>query len=87
MAIRLLQSFSSFTLDTDAFPPSARPPVEWAEKGRGRKRVEGFRPQIVLTMSSTVRFLPFSFSPSLMIDLVALQGGMWMKAGGAGVDV
>jgi hypothetical protein len=49
--------------------------------------VEGFRPQIVLTMSSTVRFLPFSFSPSLMIDLVALQGGMWMKAGGAGVDV
>lgn len=53
MAIRLLQSFSSFTLDTEAFPPSARPPVEWAEQGRGRKRVERFRPQIVLTMSST----------------------------------
>ena len=71
MAIRLLQSFSSFTLDTDAFPPSARPPVEWAEKGRGRKRVERFRPQIVLTMSSTVRFLPFPVESSeLMIDFL-----------------
>lgn len=59
MAIRLLQSFSSFSLEMDAFPPEARPPVEWAEKGRGRKAKERFRPQIVLTMSSKVCWFSF----------------------------
>ncbi|KAJ6557405.1 hypothetical protein DFH09DRAFT_545281 [Mycena vulgaris] len=34
--IRLLQSFSSFALDADAFPPEARPPLEWAAL-EGRK--------------------------------------------------
>ncbi|KAJ6557403.1 cytochrome P450 [Mycena vulgaris] len=41
--IRLLQSFSSFALDADAFPPEARPPLE---------RTDQFRPKMHLTMYS-----------------------------------
>ncbi|KAF8208856.1 cytochrome P450 monooxygenase pc-3 [Mycena galopus ATCC 62051] len=47
--IRLLQSFSSVSLDLDAFPPGARPPTEWA-MFEGRKAVEKFRPKLHLTM-------------------------------------
>ncbi|KAJ7648704.1 cytochrome P450 [Mycena polygramma] len=39
LLIRLLQSFSSFTLDEDAFAPDARPPTSWA-KAPGRKGIE-----------------------------------------------
>ncbi|KAJ7644067.1 cytochrome P450 [Roridomyces roridus] len=49
--IRLLQSFSSFTLDTEAFPPEARPPPEWKEF-EGRKGEDQFRPKMHLTMYS-----------------------------------
>ncbi|KAF8174326.1 cytochrome P450 [Mycena galopus ATCC 62051] len=47
--IRLLQSFSSVSLDLDAFPPGARPPPEWAMLD-GRKAVEKFRPKSHATM-------------------------------------
>ncbi|KAJ7254379.1 cytochrome P450 [Mycena haematopus] len=47
--IRLLQSFSSVSLDLDAFPPSARPPPEWAML-EGRKAADKFRPKMHLTM-------------------------------------
>lgn len=51
--IRLLQNFSSISLDTEAFAPDARPPSHWAEaKGESRKSKEKFKPKIVLTMSS-----------------------------------
>jgi len=49
--IRLLQNFSSFSLDSDAFPPDARPPPEWALL-EGRKAVDRFRPKMHLTMYS-----------------------------------
>ncbi|KAJ7509584.1 cytochrome P450 monooxygenase pc-1 [Mycena galericulata] len=49
MLIRLLQSFSSFTLDEAAFSPEARPPAEWATFP-GRKGVDKFRPKLHLTM-------------------------------------
>ncbi|KAF8143747.1 cytochrome P450 [Mycena galopus ATCC 62051] len=47
--IRLLQSFSSVSLDLDAYPPGARPPPEWAMLD-GRKAVEKFHPKSHLTM-------------------------------------
>ncbi|KAF8998108.1 cytochrome P450 [Cyathus striatus] len=53
LLIRILQSFSSFILCPDAFPPDARPPKEW-EGMEGRKGKEKFRPLFVLTMSSKV---------------------------------
>ncbi|KAJ7440912.1 cytochrome P450 [Mycena galericulata] len=49
--IRLLQNFSSFSLDTDAFRPETRPPPEWALL-EGRKAAEKFRPKMHLTMYS-----------------------------------
>ncbi|KAJ7510439.1 cytochrome P450, partial [Mycena galericulata] len=47
--IRLLQSFSSISLDVEACPPHGRVPLEWAGQP-GRKGVEQFRPQAHLTM-------------------------------------
>jgi hypothetical protein len=52
--IRLLQNFSSVSLETDAFRPEARPPPDWAT-AEGRKGVDKFRPKMHLTMYSQVR--------------------------------
>ncbi|KAJ6582337.1 cytochrome P450 monooxygenase pc-3 [Mycena capillaripes] len=52
MLIRLLQSFSSFSLDEAAFAPDARPPAEWAS-APGRKGIDRFRPRAHLTMYTT----------------------------------
>ncbi|KAJ6481097.1 cytochrome P450 monooxygenase pc-1 [Mycena sanguinolenta] len=52
MIVRLLQAFSSFSLDEEAFPPGALPPPEWAN-AMGRKAIERFRPELRLTMSTT----------------------------------
>ncbi|KAJ6584881.1 CYP63 cytochrome P450 monooxygenase-like protein [Mycena capillaripes] len=49
--IRLLQSFSSLSLDLDAFPLDGRPPPEWALL-EGRKAMDKFRPKMHLTMYS-----------------------------------
>lgn len=56
MLIRLLQNFSSVSLDVDAQPPETRPPTAWAED-KGRKGTEGFWPKMHLTMYSHVRHL------------------------------
>ncbi|KAH6889005.1 cytochrome P450 monooxygenase pc-1 [Coprinopsis sp. MPI-PUGE-AT-0042] len=51
--VRLLQQFSSFSLDEEALTPELRVPKEWAETGKNsRKAKERFRPHTVLTMSS-----------------------------------
>jgi hypothetical protein len=61
MIIRLLQAFSSFTLDEEAFAPEGRPPREWANTA-GRKSIERFRPKLHLTMSTAVSTAPlFSY--------------------------
>ncbi|KAJ6614110.1 cytochrome P450 monooxygenase pc-3 [Mycena sp. CBHHK59/15] len=52
MLIRLLQSFSSFSLDEDAFAPEGRPPASWAAT-EGRKAIEKFRPKLHMAMSTT----------------------------------
>ncbi|KAJ7640530.1 cytochrome P450 [Mycena rosella] len=49
--IRLLQNFSAFELDAEAFTPEARPPTEWALL-EGRKACDRFRPKMHLTMYS-----------------------------------
>ncbi|TFK68747.1 cytochrome P450 [Pluteus cervinus] len=49
--IRLLQNFSSFSLELDAFPPGTLPPPHWA-KEEGRKAIERIRPKAHLTMYS-----------------------------------
>ncbi|KAF8917383.1 cytochrome P450 monooxygenase pc-2 [Mucidula mucida] len=51
MLVRLLQNFSSFSLVEDAFPPSARPPKEWATCP-GRKGIEKFWPKANLILYS-----------------------------------
>lgn len=51
MLIRLLQNFSSFSLDTASCPPEFRPPAEWKTEG-GRKGVDQFFPKVGLTMYS-----------------------------------
>lgn len=51
IVVRFLQSFSSVTLDREAFPPQHRTPEEW-KNGRGRKAIETFRPRVVMDMSS-----------------------------------
>ncbi|KAK7032820.1 cytochrome P450 [Favolaschia claudopus] len=47
--IRLLQQFSSISLDVEACPPEARVPPEWSG-APGRKGIERVRPQTHLTM-------------------------------------
>ncbi|KAJ7181130.1 cytochrome P450 monooxygenase pc-1 [Mycena filopes] len=51
MIIRLLQAFSSFTLDEEAFAPEGRPPKEWAS-AQGRKGIDKFRPKLHLAMTT-----------------------------------
>lgn len=51
MLVRLLQTFSSFSLDPDACPPEFRPPAEWKTAG-GRKAIDNFFPKMSLTMYS-----------------------------------
>jgi len=51
MTIRLLQQFSSFTLDEEAFRPEHRVPDQWAQE-EGPKSTTRFVPSVVLTMSS-----------------------------------
>ncbi|KAJ7625781.1 cytochrome P450 [Roridomyces roridus] len=49
MLVRLLQAFSSFTLDEEGFAPEARPPKDWKNLP-GRKGKDRFRPALHLTM-------------------------------------
>ncbi|KAJ7209216.1 cytochrome P450 monooxygenase pc-1 [Mycena pura] len=46
---RLLQNFSSVSLDLEAFPPDGRIPADWKGKP-GRKGIEQFRPRSHLTL-------------------------------------
>ncbi|KAJ7189979.1 cytochrome P450 monooxygenase pc-1 [Mycena pura] len=46
---RLLQNFSSVSLDLEAFPPDGRVPADWKGKP-GRKGIEQFRPRSHLTL-------------------------------------
>ncbi|KAK7033098.1 cytochrome P450 monooxygenase [Favolaschia claudopus] len=48
--IRILQTFESIELATDAQPPESLPPASWAN-GTGRKRFEKIRPKSDLTMA------------------------------------
>ncbi|KAF7326854.1 Cytochrome P450 monooxygenase [Mycena venus] len=48
--IRLLQTFQSLELASDAMPPDSLPPASWAN-GKGRKAIEKIRPKSDLTMS------------------------------------
>ncbi|KAJ7353576.1 cytochrome P450 monooxygenase [Mycena albidolilacea] len=48
--IRLLQTFQSLELASDAMPPDSLPPASWAT-GKGRKAIEKIRPKSDLTMS------------------------------------
>ncbi|TFK72654.1 cytochrome P450 [Pluteus cervinus] len=52
MLIRLLQNFSSFSLDLGAWEPEMRPPADWAGQP-GRKGTEKMRPRMHLTMYSS----------------------------------
>jgi hypothetical protein len=51
MLIRLLQRFSSISLDPEAQPPHSRPPPDWS-RAKGRKAIERFFPKSHLTMYS-----------------------------------
>ncbi|PPR04351.1 hypothetical protein CVT24_013203 [Panaeolus cyanescens] len=49
MIIRLLQNFTSISIDLSALPDDAHPPAEWA-KGTGRKSIEKVWPKMHLTL-------------------------------------
>lgn len=51
--IRLLQTFSSISLDVDAQSPDTRPPAHWAG-AKGRKGTEEIWPKVHLTMYTYV---------------------------------
>lgn len=77
MLIRLLQSFSSFSLDETAFTAEGRAPADWASSP-GRKGIDKFRPRAHLTMYSTVsRWI--SRHRRLILS-VFFQDGMWIQA-------
>ena len=57
MIIRLLQSFSSISLDAESAPPGSLPPPEWKRFG-GRKAIERVMPKVHLTMHACVRRVP-----------------------------
>lgn len=59
MIIRLLQAFSSFSLDEDAFSPEGRPPLEW-KAAQGRKAIDKFRPKLHMAMSTVVSAIIFA---------------------------
>ncbi|KAH6893965.1 cytochrome P450 monooxygenase pc-1 [Coprinopsis sp. MPI-PUGE-AT-0042] len=50
MMIRLMQNFSSLSLDLDSLPPDAHPPPHWAEDQGTRKATEKVWPKLHLTM-------------------------------------
>lgn len=54
MLIRLLQNFSSVSLDEEACTPELRRPQEWS-KAPGRKGMDKFWPKTHLTMYTEVR--------------------------------
>ncbi|KAF7314609.1 Cytochrome P450 [Mycena kentingensis (nom. inval.)] len=51
MLVRLLQNFSGFRLDEEAWAPETRPPANWKNE-TGRRRIEKFKPKVHLTMYS-----------------------------------
>lgn len=73
--IRLMQNFSSISLDSDAQPPGTRPPASWANV-KGRKSIEKFWPKSHLTMYSDVSSPVIS---SKKLPDVFMQGGLWVK--------
>lgn len=54
MIVRLLQNFTSVSLDLSSLPDDAHPPAEWAE-GTGRKAIEKLWPKMHLTLYTEVR--------------------------------
>jgi hypothetical protein len=77
MLIRVLQSFSSISLDVDAQPPETRVPASWA-KVPGRQSMERFWPKAHLTMHARVRHFRLSLLPNLT-QIYFDQGGLWVK--------
>ncbi|KAJ7061664.1 cytochrome P450 monooxygenase pc-1 [Mycena amicta] len=51
MLIRLMQAFTSFTLDESAFAPGALAPPEWKQCA-GRKGMDRFRPKLHMAMTT-----------------------------------
>lgn len=54
MLIRLLQNFSSVSLELDSFPPGTLPPDEF-KLAPGRKGIDKVWPKMTLTMYISVR--------------------------------
>lgn len=81
MLVRLLQSFSSFTLDEEGFAPEARPPREW-KSCPGRKGVDKFRPALHLTMYTQVspHDQPGWCSLLRVVFTLLFKDGMWIRA-------
>lgn len=75
--IRLLQNFSSVSLDLTAQPPDTLPPSEWKD-APGRKGKEQIFPKSHLTLYSFVSlFLAKHECKCSRRPFV--QGGMWVK--------
>jgi hypothetical protein len=78
MIIRLLQQFSSISLDMDALPAECHPRPEW-KQGGGRRAIEKTWPKAHLTMYAAVSFGYFEPRPLVNNSYPFSQGGLWVK--------
>ena len=73
--IRLLQSFSSFSLATDEMPDEAFPPKRW-EDSPGAKGKEKIMFGTHITMYAKVSA---TTAMSLVVLIILPQGGLWVR--------
>ncbi|THH16238.1 hypothetical protein EW146_g4358 [Bondarzewia mesenterica] len=80
MLVRLLQTFSSIELATDAQPASSLPPAVWAEAG-GRQAREKIRPKAHLTLYCSACILISALELMYANFPLHLQEGLWVRMG------
>ena len=80
--VRLLQSFSEFSLASDVQPLDSKPPAEWA-KCAGTKGTDKIRlTNSGATLTVKVRSMCFNSLKSFS-NRHNCQGGMWVRMSGA----
>jgi hypothetical protein len=82
--IRLLQTFSGFTLAEDAQPADSRPPAEWS-KCKGTKGKDKIVPAMHITLYVKVRYLiHIVFIECIMLKVMLCYAGRAVGENGGG---
>ena len=77
MLVRLMQSFSSISLELDSFPPGSLPPEEF-KLAPGRKGIDKIWPKTTLTLYVAVCVI-IAHLLGNHSSKVIIQGGLWVK--------